>query len=107
MLNKKDLAPWGERSLTRFHPDYPCGYLVLPITGLPFALVGLLPVQVQAGGWFWAEAAGAFALGSASLGLELCLLVPRQCLLNCDNLTCFWEDAQGERLIEFVCLTSI
>jgi len=55
------------------------GYLMLPITGLPFALVGLLPVQVQAGGWFWAEAAGAFALGSASLGLELCLLVPRQC----------------------------
>jgi hypothetical protein len=54
------------------------GYLVLPITGLPFALVGRAPVQAQAGGWFWAEAAGAFALGSASLGLELCLLVPRQ-----------------------------
>jgi hypothetical protein len=40
---------------------------VLPITGLPFALVGLLPVQVQAGGWFWAEAAGAFALVTAPL----------------------------------------
>jgi len=25
LLNKKDLAPWGERSLTRFHPDYPDG----------------------------------------------------------------------------------
>ena len=73
------------------------GYLVLPITGLPFALVGLLPVQVQAGGWFWAEAAGAFALGSASLGLELYLLVPRRCLLNCAYLTRFLEDAQGKR----------
>jgi len=69
---------------------------VLPITGLPFALLGLTPVQVQAGGWFWAEAAGAFALGSASLGLELCLLVPRQRLLNCAYLTRFVEDAQGK-----------
>jgi len=72
------------------------GYLVLPITGLPFALVGLLPVQVQAGGWFWAEAAGAFAHGSTSLGLELCLLVPRQRLWYCANLTRFVEDAQGK-----------
>ena len=72
------------------------GYLVLPITGLPFDLVGLLPVQVQAGGWFWAEAAGAFALGSASLGLELCLLVPRRCLWYCAYLTFFVEDAQGK-----------
>jgi len=68
---------------------------VLPITGLPFALVGRAPVQAQAGGWFWAEAAGAFAHGSTSLGLELCLLVPRQRLLYCAYLTCFWEDAQG------------
>jgi len=68
---------------------------VLPITGLPFALVGRAPVQAQAGGWFWAEAAGAFAHGSTSLGLELCLLVPRQCLLNCAYLTRFVEDAQG------------
>jgi len=71
---------------------------VLPITGRPFALVGLLPVQVQAGGWFWAEAAGAFARVCASLGLGLCLLVPRQCLLNCAYLTRFAADAQGERL---------
>jgi len=72
---------------------------VLPITGLPFALVGLSPVQAQAGGWFWAEAAGAFALGSVSLRLELCLLVPRQCLLNCAYLTRFAADVQGEKAI--------
>jgi len=68
---------------------------VLPITGLPFALVERAPVQAQAGGWFWAEAAGAFAHGSTSLGLGLCLLFPRQCLLNCAYLTRFVEDAQG------------
>jgi len=72
---------------------------VLPITGLPFALVGLTPVQVQAGGWFWAEAAGAFTLGSTSLGLELCLLFPRQRLLNCAYLTRFVADVQGEKAI--------
>jgi hypothetical protein len=75
------------------------GYLVLPITGLPFALVRLAPVQVQAGGWFWAEAAGAFAPVCASLGLGLCLLVPRQCLLNCAYLTRFAEDAQGAEFL--------
>jgi hypothetical protein len=78
------------------------GYLVLPITGLPFALVGLAPVQAQAGGWFWAEAAGAFTLGSTSLGLELCLLFPRQRLLNCAYLTRFVEDAQEKRLFCYV-----
>ena len=69
---------------------------MLPITGLPFALVRLVPVQVQAGGWFWAEAAGAFAPVFASLGLGLCLLVPRQRLLNCAYLTRFVADAQEE-----------
>ena len=71
---------------------------MLPITGLPFALVGLTPVQVQAGGWFWAEAAGAFTLGSTSLGLELCLLVPRQRLLNCAYLTRFFVDSYAGQL---------
>jgi hypothetical protein len=96
MLNKKTLRP-GARGLSRGSTQItPMGYLVLPITGLPFALVRHVPVQAQAGGWFWAEAAGAFTLGSASLGLELCLLVPRQCLLNCAYLTRFVEDAQEE-----------
>jgi len=31
--------------------------------------------------------------------LELCLLVPRQCLLNCAYLTRFAADVQGEKAI--------
>jgi len=80
LSNKKDPAPWGERSLTRFHPDYPCGYLVLPITELPFALVGHVPVQVQAGGWFWAEAAGASSTERHLTGVGALLTRPASTL---------------------------